>query len=43
MVGDPINQRLILISGLDDARESDVWAIDLENGGWTQLLEPANQ
>ncbi len=47
MVGDPINQRLILINGVGGAWWSeamdDVWAIDLDNGEWTQLLEPSTQ
>jgi hypothetical protein len=47
MVGDPINQRLILINGVGGAWWSeamdDVWAIDLDNGEWTQLLEPSSQ
>ena len=47
MVGDPINQRLILINGIGGAWGSettdDVWAIDLDNGEWTQLLEPSSQ
>jgi hypothetical protein len=46
LVGDPINQRLILING--DGRDGwsgatdDVWAIDLDSGAWAQLLEPTN-
>lgn len=45
MVGDPINQRLILISGVGNDRPYeatlDVWAIDLNTGEWIQLLAPA--
>jgi hypothetical protein len=50
MVGDPINQRLILINGNGGARVSgvwwsdltlDVWAIDLDTGEWTQILAPS--
>jgi sugar lactone lactonase YvrE len=50
MVGDPINQQLILINGIGGGWEgpsvtagSDVWAINLDTGEWTQLLEPSNQ
>jgi len=47
MVGDPINQRLILINGVGGdwwyRATDDVWAIDLDNGEWTQLLEPSSQ
>lgn len=42
MVGDPINQRLILINGVGGDwsvnATDDVWAIDLDTGEWTQLL-----
>jgi len=49
MVGDPINNRLVLIKTIDfppfgeDSEPvfvSVVWAIDLANGEWTQLLAP---
>jgi hypothetical protein len=50
MVGDPINQRLILINGSGGGWEgprvtagADVWTIDLDTGEWTQLLGPSNQ
>jgi len=47
MVGDPINQRLILINGIGGGWSSevvtadDVWTIDLDTGEWTQLLAPS--
>jgi hypothetical protein len=44
LVGDAINERLILIGGLyGDGWSSsidDVWALDLDSGFWTQLLRP---
>ena len=49
MVGDPINNRLVLInpqgvwSTSGDGRPptvSAVWAVDLATGEWTQLLAP---
>ena len=43
MVGDPINNRLVLINphsfGLSPA-VSAVWAVDFDTGEWTQLLAP---
>ena len=47
MVGDPINNRLILIHGNAGPwsslpGEDDVWAIDLDTGEWTQLLAPSS-
>ena len=39
MVGDPINQRLILINGTGGSVE--VWAIDFDTGEWTQILAPS--
>ena len=45
MVGDPINQRLILINGSGDLWRSqstgDVWAIDLNTGQATPLIPPS--
>jgi hypothetical protein len=47
MVGDPINQRLILINSVFGNfwvnASDDVWAIDLDTDEWTQLLEPSSQ
>jgi hypothetical protein len=47
MVGDPINQRLVLINGVGgdwwSEATDDVWAIDLDNGEWTQLLAPLDE
>jgi hypothetical protein len=42
LVGDPINNRLLLINGTASAwaTASRVGAIDLATGGWTQLLAP---
>jgi hypothetical protein len=45
VVGDPINNRLILINGVhgdwwSDATD-DIWAVDLTTGEWTQILAPA--
>ncbi len=37
MVGDPINNRLVLIQP-QQARESTVWAVNIDTGDWTQLL-----
>ncbi len=46
MVGDPINNRLILIHGSggewSSLGEDDVWAIALDTGEWTQLLAPSS-
>jgi hypothetical protein len=46
MVGDPINQRLILINGIGgdwwSNATKDIWAIDLATGEWTQLLAPSS-
>lgn len=44
VVGDPINNRLILINGVhgdwwSDAAD-DIWAVDLTTGEWTQILAP---
>jgi hypothetical protein len=42
MVGDPINNRLVLINperGQNPAGSA-VWAVDLDTGEWTQLLAP---
>ena len=45
-VGDPINNRLVLINGVYDdywvSADDDVWAIDLDSGEWTQILEPTS-
>jgi hypothetical protein len=42
MVGDPINNRLVLINGVGGQwwahASSDIWAIDLDTGEWTRLL-----
>jgi hypothetical protein len=44
IVGDSINNRLILINHLPDSRDvvmdfvDDVWAIDLDTGEWTEIL-----
>jgi hypothetical protein len=47
MVGDPINNRLVLIHGVYGNfwvnADSNVWAIDLDNGDWTQLLAPSDK
>ncbi len=47
VVGDPINDRLILINGVYGNwwanADSDVWAIDPETGEWTELLEPSKE
>jgi hypothetical protein len=47
MVGDPINRRLILINGVGGSwwaiATDDVWAVDLDTGEWTELLEPSGQ
>ncbi len=47
MVGDPINQRLILINGIGGDwwvnGTDDVWAIDLDTEEWIQLLEASDQ
>ena len=45
MVGDPINNRLILINPLKGPRrdltgDDGIWAIDLDTGEWTELLAP---
>ena len=46
MVGDPINQRLILINGIGgdwwSEATKDIWAINLATGEWTQLLAPSS-
>ena len=45
MVGDPINNRLILINSQTGSADSfgrdDVWAIDLDTGEWTEILAPS--
>ena len=45
MVGDPINQRLILINGVGgnfwSEATPDIWAIDFNTGNWTQILSPS--
>ncbi|MDH3730716.1 MAG: hypothetical protein OES13_06295 [Acidimicrobiia bacterium] len=50
MVGDPINNQLVLINPMpwnaedrntDLDHEGSVWAIDLDTGEWTQLLAPS--
>lgn len=47
MVGDPINDRLVLINGLSGDWWTDVdtkvWAIDLGSGEWTQILASAGR
>lgn len=46
VVGDPINDRLILINGVYGSywvnADNDVWAIDLDTGDWAQLLAPSD-
>jgi hypothetical protein len=46
-LGDPINDRLVLINGLYGSFWSstvdDVWAIDLDTGAWIQLLESSDE
>jgi hypothetical protein len=47
VVDDPINNRLILINGIHgnwwgDAT-SDVWAIDLASGRWTEIVAPPSE
>ncbi len=43
-VGDPINNRLVLINGVYgdwwSSAADDVWAIDLDTDEWTRILEP---
>jgi hypothetical protein len=46
MVGDPINNRLILINALKGPRrdltgDDGIWAIDLDTGQWTEILAPS--
>ena len=42
MVGDPINERLILINGSDwSSPADDVWVIDLDTGEWLEFLAPS--
>jgi hypothetical protein len=45
-VGDPINNRLILINGVYgdwwSSATGNVWAIDLDAGEWTQILAPSD-
>ncbi len=45
-VGDPINDRLVLINGIYgewwSSAADDVWAIDLDTGEWAQILAPAS-
>ena len=45
IVGDPINNRLILINAVsnkaDNTGQDDVWAIDLDTGEWTEILAPS--
>jgi hypothetical protein len=47
MVGDPVNNRLVLVNGVyGDSWESaadDIWAVDLDTGEWTQILSPSDQ
>lgn len=50
IVGDPINDRIVLIygygSGFDGKRYydvNDIWAIDFETGEWTQLLQQTGE
>jgi hypothetical protein len=45
VVGDPINNRLVLISGVDwlPGITNDVWSIDLASGQWTQILAPSSE
>lgn len=47
MVGDPINNRLILFRGsccgLYPTMHDDVWALDFDTGTWSLLLEDVNQ
>jgi hypothetical protein len=47
VVGDPINNRLILINGIHEDwwsdATSDDWAIDLETGEWTQIVAPSSE
>ncbi|MFC2177099.1 Kelch repeat-containing protein [Actinomycetota bacterium] len=50
IVGDPINDRLVLIYGYGDGFDgmrffdvNDIWAIDFDTGKWTQLLVRAGE
>lgn len=44
LVGDPINNRLVVVNPMASAwaSVSRIGAINLDTGGWTQLLAPAS-
>ena len=41
MVGDSINNRLILMNPLSGDTQDFVWAVDLDTGEWTEILAPS--
>jgi len=47
VVGDPINDRLVYIKGVNpsfgDDADGDVWAVDLDSGETTELLTPTDR